>query len=99
MFSADDKCEFTSPATSGQAGHVAASWGPLLMSATLSFVIVIAIMIAATAVSMGFARAQTLNAIAEPDTGLVLAMLAAAIGVMGGLSAVAVRLAGRSRPR
>jgi hypothetical protein len=69
------------------------------MSATLSAIIVVAIMIAATAVSMGFARAQTLNAVAEPDTSLVLAMLAAAIGVMGALSAVAVRLVGRSRPR
>jgi predicted lysophospholipase L1 biosynthesis ABC-type transport system permease subunit len=55
--------------------------------------------IAATAISVGLANAQTLHAIAEPDTELMLAMLAAAVAVMGALSAAAVRLAGRSRQR
>jgi hypothetical protein len=67
----------------------------LIMSAAL----IACIVIVATTMSMGFARAQTLNAISEPDTGLVLAMLAGAIGVMGLLSALAVRLAGRPRQR
>jgi hypothetical protein len=62
-------------------------------------VLVAGIGIAATAISVGFASAQTLHAIAEPDTELMLAMLAAAIALMGVLSAAAVRLAGRSRQR
>jgi hypothetical protein len=67
----------------------------LIMSAAL----IACIVIVATTMSMGFARAQTLNAISEPDTGLVVAMLVGAIGVMGVLSALAVRLAGRPRQR
>lgn len=100
MFSTNDSADRT-PATlrPDTTGRAPTRFGPLIMSATLSAAIVVCIMIAAAAVSMGFARAQTLNAVAEPDTGLVLAMLAAAIGVMGVLSAAAVRLAGRSRQR
>jgi hypothetical protein len=83
------------PARLEPAGRAPAAFGPLIISAALSATLVVCIMIAAAAVSM--ARAQTLNAIAEPDTSLVVAMLIAAIGVMGALSAVAVRLAGRFR--
>jgi hypothetical protein len=65
----------------------------------MSVALVISIVIVATAVSIGFASAQTLSAMSEPDTGLVLALLACAIGVMGVLSALAVRFAGRPRQR
>jgi hypothetical protein len=61
--------------------------------------LVACIAVAATAVSMGFARAQGVAGIAEPDTGLVVALMVAAIGIMGALSAVAVRFAGRQRHR
>jgi hypothetical protein len=67
----------------------------LLMSGAL----VAAILVAATAVSMGVADAQGLNTITHPDTGLVLGLMLCAVGVMGALSAVAVRFAGRSRDR
>ena len=57
------------------------------------------IAVAATAVSIGVARAQGMHAMAQPDTSLVVALMVAAIGVMGGLSAIAMRFAGRSRHR
>ncbi|HEX2215202.1 MAG TPA: hypothetical protein VHG27_00685 [Xanthobacteraceae bacterium] len=57
------------------------------------------IVIAAIAVSMGVAGAQSVHAFPQPDTGLVLALMLAAVGVMGALSALAVRLAGRFRQR
>ena len=50
-------------------------------------------------VSMGVARAQNAQALAQPDTGLVLALTLAAIGAMCALSALAMRLAGRPRQR
>lgn len=65
----------------------------------MSFGLVGAIAILATALSVGFARAQTLTAVAEPDTGLVIAMLVVTIGVMVVLSAVAVHFTGRPRQR
>lgn len=58
-----------------------------------------AIVILASTLSIGFARAQTLTAMAEPDTGLVIAMLVVTIGVMGALSAIAVHFSGRPRQR
>jgi hypothetical protein len=58
-----------------------------------------AIAILASTLSIGFAQAQTLTAMAEPDTGLVIAMLVVTIGVMGGLSAIAVHFSGRPRQR
>ena len=65
----------------------------LVMTLALAF----AIAIAATAVSMGAARAQTAEAITQPDTGLVIALLIAAIGAIGALTVLAERLT--SRPR
>lgn len=53
----------------------------------------------ASIVTVGFARAQTVHAFSEPDTSLVLAMLAFSVVVMGGLSAAAVRWSGRPRQR
>ncbi len=61
--------------------------------------LVLSIGVVATAISIGFARAQALGTIQEPDTALVLTMMALAILVMGVLSAAAVRLVGRSRQR
>ena len=49
--------------------------------------------------SVGFAGAQSVHAFSEPDTGLVAALLAFAVVLMGGLSAVAVRWSGRPRQR
>ena len=46
---------------------------------------------------MSIARAQVAGAMREPDTGLVLMLLALAIVLMSVLSAAAVRFAGRSR--
>jgi FtsH-binding integral membrane protein len=65
----------------------------------LTMALTASIAIAATAVSIGVARAQGMHAMAQPDTSLVVALMVAAIGVMGGLSAIAMRLAGRSRHR
>lgn len=67
----------------------------LYMTAAL----VLSILVAASAVSMGVARAQALPAVGQPDTGLVLALTLAAVGLMGALSALAVRIAGRPRQR
>ncbi len=69
------------------------------MQLVMAAALIGAIIVAAGAVSIGFARAQTPAAISEPDTGLVLALMAAAVGLMGGLSAIAVRLVGRPRQR
>jgi hypothetical protein len=54
-----------------------------------------------TVVSVGFARAQSMSGsgMPEPDTSLVLGMLAGAIAVMSVLSALAVRFIGRPRQR
>jgi FtsH-binding integral membrane protein len=59
--------------------------------------LIVSIAVAATAVSIGYARASSMLPVAEPHAGLVVALMVAAIGVMGGLSAVAVRFAGRPR--
>lgn len=53
----------------------------------------------ASVTSVGLARAQNVNAAFEPDTSFVVAMLAFAVVLMSGLSAAAVRFAGRSRER
>lgn len=70
-----------------------------LMNLAMSGALMAAILVAAGAVSMGVADAQGLNAMTQPDTGLVLGLMLCAVGVMGALSAVAMRLAGRSRQR
>jgi hypothetical protein len=62
-----------------------------------SSLLVFAIAIAAFAISTGFARAQVVGTMHEPDTGLVLGLFALAIVLMGVLSAAAVRFAGRTR--
>ncbi len=69
------------------------------MQVLATLALVFSIMVAATAVSMGVARAQGVHAMNEPDTGLVIALMIGAIGIMGALSAVAVRLVGRPRSR
>ena len=70
-----------------------------LMNLAMSGALMLAILVAATAVTMGVADAQALNGMAQPDTGLVLGLMLCAVGVMGALSAVAMRFAGRSRQR
>jgi hypothetical protein len=67
----------------------------LVASATL----LASILIAATAISIGFAGAQALSASVEPDASLVLALLVIAVALMGILSAAVVRFAGRPRGR
>lgn len=67
----------------------------LVMTLALAF----AIAVAATAVSIGAARAESVQAITRPDTGLVITLLIAAIGVIVALTAVAGRLTGRPRQR
>ena len=67
----------------------------LVASATL----LVSILIAATAISIGLAGAQGLSTSVEPDASLVLALLVIAVTLMGILSAAAVRFAGRSRGR
>lgn len=62
-----------------------------------SSLLVVAIAIAGFAVSMDIAGAQTVSAMREPDTGLILTLFAFAIVLMGVLSAAAVRFVGRSR--
>jgi hypothetical protein len=67
----------------------------LILTATL----VAGIAAAGTAVSVGFARAQSLSGMPEPDTSLVIGMLAGAVAVMSILSSLAVRIIGRPRQR
>jgi divalent metal cation (Fe/Co/Zn/Cd) transporter len=67
----------------------------LVASATL----LASILVAASAISIGIAGAQSLSAGGEPDASLVLTLLAIAVAVMGILSAAAVRFAGRPRSR
>jgi hypothetical protein len=62
-----------------------------------SSLLVFAIAVAAFGISIGFARAQVVGTMHEPDTGLVLTLFALAIVLMGVLSAAAVRFAARSR--
>jgi hypothetical protein len=59
--------------------------------------LVLAIAVAGFAVSMSIANAQSVGPMREPDTSLVLMLLAFAIVLMGVLSAAAVRFVGRSR--
>jgi hypothetical protein len=70
-----------------------------LVQLVASAALVLAIVVAGMAVTFGIARAQVIGAASEPDTGLVLALFAIAITVMGLLSAAAVRFAGRPRQR
>lgn len=72
---------------------------PAILQLLMTAALILSIVIAATAVSVGAARAQSMRAVAQPDTGLVLMLMVIAIGVMGVLSALAVRIAGRSRPQ
>jgi hypothetical protein len=67
----------------------------LILTATL----VVGIAAVGTLVSIGFARAQSMTGVREPDTSLVLGMLAGAVAVMSILSALAVRFIGRPRQR
>lgn len=67
----------------------------LLELAVTAFLLA-AIIATALALGIDFARAATVYA-AEPDVGLVLALLVAAVAVMVALSAAAVRFASRSR--
>ena len=69
----------------------------VVMQLILTVTLVASIAAAATAVSMGFARAQTAAGTSDPNTSLVLAMLAGAIALMVALSALAVRVTGRPR--
>jgi hypothetical protein len=59
--------------------------------------LVFSLAVAATAVSIGIARAQASGVASEPDASLIVAMFAIAIAAMGVLSAAAVKLAGRPR--
>ena len=59
--------------------------------------LVFSLAVAATAVSIGIARAQVSGVASEPDASLIVAMFAIAIAAMGVLSAAAVKLAGRPR--
>jgi len=68
---------------------------PLILTAAL----IVAIAAAGTAASVGFARAQTVSGMPQPDTSLVIGMLAGAVAVMSILSALAVRFIGRPRQR
>ena len=61
--------------------------------------LLVCISVLAISMSVGFARAQSQQAMGEPDTGLVITLLVIAIAVMGLLSAAAVRFAGRPRRR
>ena len=62
--------------------------------------LVASILIAGIVISVGLAGAQSVGGVTvEPDAGLVLALLASAIAVMGILSAAAVRFTGRPRSR
>ena len=65
----------------------------LVLTATL----VLGLLVAATAVGMGIARAEDLNAIVRPDTGLMIGLMLVAIAVMCALSAAAVHFGNRSR--
>jgi hypothetical protein len=67
----------------------------LLMTAAL----IACIAVAATAVSIGYARAQGTSVGIEPHAGLMVALMVVAISVMGAVSAVAVRVVGRPRQR
>lgn len=72
---------------------------PALLHLLMTVGLILSIVVAATAVSIGAAGAQSMRNVSQPDTGLVLTLMLLAIGVMGALSALAVRLAGRSRPQ
>jgi hypothetical protein len=65
----------------------------------MTAVLVLSIVVVATAVSIGAARAQEAPGTTYPDAGLVLALMLVAVGIMGALSAIAVRFAGRPRQR
>jgi uncharacterized Tic20 family protein len=72
---------------------------PALFQLAMTVALVVSIVIAATAVSVGVADAQSMRAMAQPDTSLVLMLMLVAVGLMGALSALAVRIVGRSRPQ
>lgn len=72
---------------------------PVLLQLMMTAALIVSIIIAATAVSIGAADAQSIRGATRPDTGLVLMLMLLAIGAMGVLSALAVRVACRSRPQ
>jgi hypothetical protein len=74
-------------------------YGQALIHLILTATLVAGIAAVGTAVSIGFARAQSLTGMHEPDTSLVLGMLAGAVAVMGVLSALAVRFTSRPPQR
>jgi hypothetical protein len=67
------------------------------MQLVLTASLVLGLLVAATAVGMGIARAEDLNAIVRPDTGLMIGLMLVAIAVMCALSAAAVHFSNRSR--
>ena len=71
----------------------------LLLQCFVAGLLALSTVFVATIVSVGFASAQGAQAFSEPDASLVAALLAGAVVVMGGLSAVAVRWSGRPRQR
>jgi hypothetical protein len=71
--------------------------GQAVVHLILTAILIASIAAVGTVVSIGFARAQNLNAMPAPDTSLVLGMLAGAVAVMSVLSALAVRFVGRPR--
>ena len=62
-------------------------------------ILLVAAVFVGSMLSLRAATAHGVHAFSEPDTGLVVALLACAVILMGGLSAAAVRFAGRRRPR
>ena len=69
----------------------------VIVQLILTGALVVGIAAAGSVVSMGFADAQGLSGAPVSDASLVIAMLAAAVAVMGILSAAAVRWTGRPR--
>ncbi len=65
----------------------------------LTATLLVGLLVAATAISMGIANADDLRAIVRPDTGLMIGLMILAVGAMGALSAAAVHLSSRWRDR
>lgn len=63
----------------------------------MTVALVLCIIIAATALSIGGAFAQSPSRVSDPDAGLVMMLMIGAIAVMCALSAIAVRFTGRTR--
>lgn len=63
----------------------------------LTVCLVVGLLVAASAITVGIAQAETLEVIVRPDTGVMVALMLAAIAVMCALSAAAVHFGNRSR--